>query len=89
MTTAKELAFKAYCDALKHAVYELEKKEGKEYRKIDLSDVFNTFPDMSGSDLKQRFESRWSEWYGGDDHKDCFHKEHSVFIDLKTYIRAE
>lgn len=67
METAKELAFKAFCDAVKM------EREG----------WFNNFPP------EERFESWWSEWYGRQDHKECFNAKHSVFIDLKKYIQAE
>ena len=65
MTTAKDLAFKAFC-------YNLPK------------DV-----DYSTSDIKERFENWWSEWYGREEHRDGFYHKHSVFIDLKRFIQAE
>jgi hypothetical protein len=88
MTTAKELAFKAYCDSLKIAVYKLQKKEGTYDFSIKTEDVYKTF-DITESELKERFDNWWSEWYGREEHKDGFHKKHSVLIDLKTYIPAE
>lgn len=89
MKTAKDLAFKAYCDALKLAVYKVNKIKGEEINSIiDLEDVFITF-NISSTELDNRFENWWSEWYNGNDHKDCFEAELSVFIKLRRYIQAE
>jgi hypothetical protein len=90
MTTAKDLAFKAYCDALKLACYKINKKTNSpdELRFTDLSDVFNEL-NMDGTELKERFENWWDEHYVRAEHKDGFNSEHFVMIDLKVYIQAE
>jgi hypothetical protein len=70
MTTAKDLAFKAWCDAIKF---------------VDKSYLENS----EETAIKKRFENWWKEWYYGNDHKDCFHPEHSVFMNGKRYIQAD
>jgi hypothetical protein len=87
MKTAKELAYKAYCDALKLAVYKVP-GERSPLHEIDLGDVFNTF-DIQPDELRERFESWWSEWYSREEHKDGFRHKHNVYIDNKRYIQAE
>jgi hypothetical protein len=67
MTTAKELARKAFCDAVK------KERDG----------WFHNFSP------EERFESWWSEWYGTQEHKECFNAKHFVTIDRKVYIEAE
>lgn len=87
MKTAKELAYKAYCDALKLAVYKVP-GECSPLNEIDIGDVFLTF-DIQPTELRERFENWWSEWYGRQEHKDSFNAEHFVMIDRKVYIQAE
>ena len=74
MKTAKELAFKAYCDAL--IVADPKFKEdwaGDDY----------------DAKIREAFENWWASYYHRQEHKDSFHVEISVFIEGKRYIQAE
>jgi hypothetical protein len=90
MTTAKDLAFKAYCDALKLACYKINKKTNSpdELRFTDLGDVFTEL-NIDGTELKERFENWWLEWYYRQDHKDSFYPEHNVYINGHRYIKGD
>jgi hypothetical protein len=67
MNTAKELAFKAWCDAM----------------------ILAKSKFMPVDEAKDRFELWWSDWYTCQNHKKGWNPEHKVYIDGKTYIRAE
>ena len=73
MRTAKELAFKAYCEGL---------MDGMISKFEDLS------PDDQAK-AENRFENWWSEHYVRAEHKDGFNSEHFVMIDRSVYIKAE
>jgi hypothetical protein len=70
MKTAKDLAYKAWRDAIKF---------------VDKSYLENS----EETAIKERFENWWKEWFYREDHKDCFHPEHNIFINGKRYIQAE
>lgn len=76
MTTAKELAYKAYCDALIIADPRFKQDWGNTQKDYEIT-------------IKESFENWWKEWFYRDDHKDCFHPEHNVFINGKRYIQAD
>lgn len=73
MTTAKDLAFKAWCDAMikSEKTYTSESKF------------------MSMNEAKERFELWWSDWYTCQNHKNGWNPEHNVYLDGKRYIQAE
>jgi hypothetical protein len=79
MSTAKELAWKAYRDALKFAVRKTANV---------LTDDIHTALNANETDLKERFENWWSDNYGNRD-TTKFYTEHNVFIEGKRYIQAE
>ena len=90
MRTAKDLAFKAYCDALKFACYKINKKTNSpdELRFTDLGDVFTEL-NIDGTELKERFENWWSQNFIGGEHKDSFNPQHNVYVNGHRYIKAE
>jgi hypothetical protein len=89
-TTAKEMAWKAYCASLKLAVYKINKKTNNpdEFSFTDLGDVFNEL-NIDGTELRERFENWWSEYFTRAEHKDGFYCEHNVYVDGHRYIKAE
>ena len=48
-----------------------------------------TVTDDAIPNIRERFESWWSEYYSREEHRDGFYHKHSVFIDLKRFIQAE
>lgn len=80
MNTAKELACKAYCDALKLAVIKVTGK---------LDEPVLPFLNMNEAELNERFENWWSQNVWDNEHRDSFQPELSVFIEGKRYIQAE
>jgi hypothetical protein len=77
ITTAKELAFKAYCDALIVADPRFKEDWG------DTQEDYETT-------IKESFEKWWSiHYWNNDPYKDHFNSRHIVHIDGKKYIQAE
>jgi hypothetical protein len=58
--------------------------------KAYLSGMQKTTPvKIEEDEIRERFESWWSEHYVRAEHKDGFNAELFVMIDLKVYIQAE
>jgi hypothetical protein len=76
MTTAKELAFKAFCLNV-----DFEKKSFLFHRTLKSKE-------SQEIDVRERFENWWSDNYGNRD-STKFVPEHNVFVENRRYIQAE
>jgi len=85
MKTAKDLAYKAYCDALRLAVYKTLKVN--ERPKVE-EEILPTLK-MDEAELKERFENWWNQNVYNKEHRDSFEPVLSVFIEGKRYIQTE